>query len=117
MAVSPPTRINRKRRDRLPDLDVILDDSPGVPADLTSTTVRFIMRAIGSTVPKVAATANIIGAPTNGAVRYSWATNDLDTPGKYRGEFEVTYSGGKTRTFPAEGYIAIEVWDDLDTPP
>lgn len=55
----------------------------------------------------------ITDAPT-GEVQYEFASDDLEQAGLYRGEFEVTFSGGGgTETFPNSGYIEIEVTSDI----
>lgn len=92
----------------------VLLDSAGNPVNLTGASVRFLMRSDEASTPKVAAAAAIVGAATNGEVRYTWVVNDLDTPGVYRAEWEVTYAGGAKETFPADGYIPVVIRPDLD---
>lgn len=66
----------------------------GAPVDLTGASVAFKMRAIDVATPlKVSGSANIVGAPTNGNVRYDWLAGDLDTEGLYIVWWEVTISG------------------------
>ena len=48
-----------------------------------------------------------------GRVKYVWQTGDTDTAGTFQGEFEVTYTSGEIETFPNDGYIGIEVLDDI----
>lgn len=64
----------------------------GVPFDLSSSTVKFKMRAIGSSTLKVDAAATIVN-PTAGTVRYDWAAPNVDTAGAYLVWWEVTTSG------------------------
>lgn len=83
----------------------------GAPVNLTGRSVRFIMKHSVTGAVKVAVAATITDA-TNGRVSHSWGATDTDTVGLYRAEWEVT-SAGLKRTFPAKGYLYIEVWDDL----
>lgn len=110
--MSAPVRFNYKKGDRLPLLDVILENTDESEVNLTGCTVKFIMKLLGGTTAKVDAAATVMSA-ADGEVRYSWGATDLDTVGIYRGEFEVTDSGGLKRTFPSTGYVAIVVSDDL----
>jgi hypothetical protein len=93
--------------------ETFLLNGSGGAVILTGASVRFLMRAADSSTPKVAAAAQIVDAAT-GQVRYTWIAADLDTPGVYRAEWEVTYSGGAKETFPADGWIAVVVRDHLD---
>ena len=68
----------------------------GTPFDLSSSTVRFKMRAVGSSTLKVDQPATIVGAATNGNVRYDWAAIDVDTAANYLIWWEVT-TAGKTQ--------------------
>jgi hypothetical protein len=85
----------------------------GQPADLTGASVRFLMRAPGATSLKVSGTATVESAAA-GVVSYTWQAQDLDTPGTYDAEWEVTYAGGAVQTFPSDRYLRIVVLDDLD---
>ena len=64
----------------------------GEPFDLTGLTVRFLMRAIGSSTLKIDKAATIVTAAA-GSVRYDWGVDDLDTPGFYLAWWEVTITG------------------------
>jgi hypothetical protein len=68
----------------------------GVAVDLTTATVRFKMRAVGSSTLKVDASATIVSAVA-GAVRYDWLGADVDTAGQYLVWWEVTI-GGKVQS-------------------
>jgi hypothetical protein len=104
-----------KENDLLPVLDATLSDANGV-FDLTGIVgVLFVMNTSPNvTPPKVAAAATVVNA-AGGQVRYSWAGTDTDTPGNYKGEFEVEVSGGKRLTFPNNGYIDITIVPDLNS--
>lgn len=71
----------------------------GVAFGLTTSTVKFKMRAIGASTLKVDAAAVVVSAPA-GTVRYDWAAADLDTPGDYIGWWEVTLPSDKVQDHP-----------------
>ena len=75
-----------------PDITAILhaEDDPTAVVDLTRCTVRFQMRTHNAKRFTVNAAANIVGDPTLGSVSYSWAANDLATPGDYECQWEIT---------------------------
>jgi hypothetical protein len=67
------------------------------PIDLTNSTVRLKVRAVGSTAIK----ATIVGSVTdaaNGRVAFQWSSAALDTAGTYEAEVEVTYLNGTIQT-------------------
>lgn len=101
-----------KQNDTSPAMLATLQDASGSAVNITGGSVRFHMRPVGSTTAKVSTTATIVTAST-GSVRYSWASGDTDTVGAYQAEFQVTYSDGKIETFPNDGYIAVEITDDI----
>ena len=82
-----------------------LRNSDGAVIDLTGASVQFHMTR-GSTV-KVNAAAVITNA-TGGIVEYRWAAGNTDTPGHYKGEFQVTLSDGTIISVPTGG-IPIHV--------
>ena len=86
---------------RLPPITENIVDENGNAVDLTGASgVTFSMRRVGSlssATPKVnAAAATIVGSPTLGNVRYSWASGDVDTAGEYLCWWTVT-AGGLTQ--------------------
>ena len=80
--------------------------------DLTGSSVRFVM----SQVP----TGKVIeGTAQNDEgthVFYEFTEDDLDTPGAYRGEWEVTWPGPPpvVLTFPEDGFHDLRVIADAD---
>jgi hypothetical protein len=83
---------------RDPSITENLTYTDGTVVDLTGKTVKFKMRALNSAVLKVNAAATVVGAPTNGDVRYDWAALDVDTGGRYLVWWEVTTTAsGKTQ--------------------
>lgn len=44
-----------------------------------------------------------------GVVTYTPSTDEVDTPGEYRVEFEVVFSNGETAKFPSEDFQALDI--------
>lgn len=105
-----------KAHDRLPSIRAqLLTEADETPVDLTgASSVRFVMTTAVGAVSKVSAAAVIETPATLGIVRYDWLAADTNLPGKYLGEWEVTWVGGKKQTFPTGSYHTIEVLADLD---
>lgn len=101
-----------KQNDTGPAMLATLQDASGAAVNITGALVRFHMRQIGSTQVKVDAAATIVSS-LDGAVRYNWLAADTDTIGSYQAEFEVTYADASIETFPNDGYIRVEIIDDI----
>jgi len=101
-----------KQNDTAPILAATLKDADEVAVNLTGSSVRFHMREVGSTTSKVDADAVLVDA-SGGQVKYTWAADDTDTIGSYQAEFEVTFGDGSVETFPNNGYVLIEIIDDI----
>ena len=101
-----------KQNDTAPSIRATLENGNGDPIDLINATVRFHMRALGSNTTKVDAAATVISAAL-GIVQYNWVAVDSNTIGTYTAEFEVTYPDTTVETFPNNGYIRIEITDDI----
>lgn len=76
----------------------------GTPFDLTSSTVKFQMRAEGSSTLKVDAAATITTAAA-GEVRYDWVAGNVDTVGDYVAWWRVTTAGKSQDTQEFAVYI------------
>lgn len=107
-----------KKGDTFTPLEAVLRDISG-RVNLTGATVVFSMKSIAG-VLKVNAQPATIGEQTisAGSVSYEWADDDVDTVGKYRGEFVATFPNGKSVTFPRGGqglnqFIQIEIQGDV----
>lgn len=104
-----------KQNDLLPILEAILQDVNGNPVDLTpASSVVFHLREEDSASLKIEdGVVEIDANPETGKITYSWVNTDTDTNGLFLGEFEVTWAGAKTQTFPSMGYVSVEIVDDL----
>ena len=101
-----------KQNDTSPNLRAILKDGDEVAINLTDATIRFHMRTIGGTTAVVDDAASIVSAE-NGIVQYIWDAADTATVGSYQAEFEVTFADSSIETFPNNGYIRVEITDDI----
>ena len=87
-------------------LDVTLD----VDADLTGATVDFHMaQRSGDKLVVGACTVEDIEAKE---VRYEWEAGDLDTPGVYNAEWQVTTSSGEV-TVPNRKFEIVYVREEI----
>jgi len=102
-----------KQNDTAPSIRATLKDGDGDVINLTDATVRFHMRTIGGTSTKVDASATVNSPATAGVVQYDWDAADTDTIGSFQAEFEVTYGNSKIESFPNNGYIRVEITDDI----
>lgn len=101
-----------KSGDRREPITRTLRDSASAVINLTGCTVKFRMKKKRGSAGafKVDTAATIVTPPgTDGIVRYSWAAIDVDTPGSYRGWFEVTFADATKQTFPNDGHILVMV--------
>lgn len=82
---------------RNPSITETITYADGTAVSLTGKTVKFKMRAVGSSTLKVNTTATVVDAPS-GQVRYDWAALDVDTAGHFLVWWEVTTTAdGKTQ--------------------
>lgn len=100
-----------KRGDTRNCIKAILKDSAGSQVDLTDCEVRFHMAPLGRQA--IVSRAAHIEDPTAGEVWVVWAPGETDIAGVYRAEFEVVYQDGRRETYPNDGYISIQILNDL----
>jgi hypothetical protein len=91
------TDITVVQHDTDPSILGHLTNPDGSDFDLTGCTVKFQMRAAGYLKYTVNAAATVAVAAT-GHVRYDWANTDLNIPGDYQCQWEVTFANGKVQT-------------------
>jgi len=84
------------------DFAVQLIQSDGTPKNLTGYTVKFKMWTQGyKSTPKIDAAGTVTDA-ANGLVKYTFAANDLNTVGRYLGEFQIEKTGVAESTEPID---------------
>ncbi len=102
-----------KQNDTLPDFHRQLTDSGGYPFDLRHTAgVYMRMMKRGAQYAKVGRFVTVTD-DVGGRVKHVWQAGDTDEVGVFRTEFEATDSLGRVQTYPADGYLLIEVVDDI----
>lgn len=89
------------QNDTYPALSGTCSDDGGSVPPLSGASVRFHMKKPGASGLKVDDEASILDE-TTGELAYQWKSGDTDESGKFRAEFEVTYSDGNVETFPSE---------------
>lgn len=100
-----------KRGDTRTCIKAVLKDARGAPVDLTDCSVGFHMAPLSR--PAVISRAAHVEDAAAGEVWFVWAPGETDTAGVYRAEFEVVYQDGRRETFPNDGYISIQILEDL----
>ena len=84
--------------DTAPDLTGTCS-SGTTPANLTGATLELHLKPPGSAA--VLTRTGVIVDGASGTWRYTWQTGEL-VAGTWAVELQVTYSGGKVQTFPAD---------------
>lgn len=100
-----------KQHDTKP-LEATLTQKGGRPIDLSGATVKFLMKQNPPGSTTITGTCTLVNA-TKGIVRYSWGGSDLNTPGTYKVEFEITFADTKKQTVPSKDYEDVVVTADL----
>lgn len=103
--------ITIKRGDTRNCIKAVFKDANGAPIDLTGCAANFHMAPLNR--PAIISRAVHIQDVATGEVWVVWAPGETDTAGVYRAEFEVLYDDGKIETFPNDGYISIQIIEDL----
>lgn len=87
--------------DQLPLIQQQLLNGDKTVFDLTNATgVSLQIQDEDNARPAFGGPADIIGAPTNGTVRYSWQPTDSAVPGVYNFRWVVTFPSALPITFP-----------------
>jgi hypothetical protein len=100
-----------KRNDTKDIISYTLTYPDGSAVNLTGASVRFIMGK--GKILLANSIATIINAAT-GQVSYTLTDEDTIAAGVFQAEFEVTFSDGKRKTFPNNGYIQVTIQANID---
>ncbi len=103
--------ITLKRGDTRHAIRAVLKDADGDPVNLTDCEVKFHMAPLGRQA--IVNRAAHIQNAEKGEVWVVWVPGETDTAGIYRAEFQVVYLDGRKETFPHNGYISIQIMNDL----
>jgi len=102
-----------RQNDTRPFLDFILVNSSNVAHNLTGATIVFSMtNRIGGT-NKIDEQSMSIVTALEGKIRYTLQVADTNKLGQFLGEVEVTFSDGGILTFPKNGYIIINIVQEI----
>ena len=91
--------------DTEPAITAVLNRS-GTPEPLDHASVKFQMRKADDKAYTVNATASIVD-PVAGTVKYVWGSSDLNVPGDYLVQWEVTYQSGRIETTDPPNPITV----------
>lgn len=89
--------------------------SNGEVVDLDGAAVQFVMRAMTANRPLDLTGEVSIVSPLQGEVSFTPSAADSATVGNYAAVWVVTFSGGAKQTFPTEGYLWVQVQENLST--
>jgi hypothetical protein len=103
--------VQLKRNDTKDTISYTLTNLDGSVVNLTGATVRFVMGKNKTLITNAAAT--IVNA-TTGQVSYTLTDADTLVAGNFNAEFEVTFSTGKVKTYPSDGYILVKIQANMD---
>jgi hypothetical protein len=107
---------NYKRNDTGPPITITCFDGTN-PKDLTgASSAKFLMGTITSEgVSTIKAQGAMVfdADRTTGKVTYTWGATDLNTPGEFKVEVEITFANGTKQTFPSGGYLTVTVMADV----
>lgn len=101
-----------RQGDTLPAFPVTILDSSGSPLNLAGATVTLVMRQALSSLPALSAPMTVTN-PTAGQVVYNWGASDTANAGLFDAEIHVALSGGGSYTYPNDGYLTVQVEENL----
>lgn len=99
--------IEMTQTNRLPSLYLQLHDYAGVIDLSAASSGKWVMMdATGAN--KTDTALSFVAPLAFGIVRYDWASADVDTPGRFFGQVELTI-GGKTQNIPSDRHLVVDI--------
>ena len=96
------TQIKVVQGDKGYDINFTLQDANGAAYDLSGGTLILKVQKQGAATVKFSGAMAIVSGPA-GTCKYTVAATDFDSPGKYYGEIEASFSSG----------TKIVTWEDI----
>lgn len=103
--------VQLKRNDTKDVIRYSMTYNDGSVVNLTGATVRFVMGIGNTLITNAPAT---IADAAGGIAEYTLTDADTLVAGNLQAEFEVTFSDGKVKTFPNDGYISVKIKSNID---
>ena len=110
-----------KENDTLPYLQVMLMTKGSLdeilPFSLSAVTASTFSMTDDAGNLRISNRPAVIPNYCNGIVQYQWSQNDTYKTGRYKGEFELFFSGGtklQKMTVPLFGQINIEIFSEVN---
>lgn len=107
--IANQTVYNYRVGDTSPAITYTLQNSDGSIPNLTGCTIKFVMKQAGVVLPKINASASIVGDATNARVMYTLVTGDMDTLATYTAVWQVTDPFGGIVNYPQGSSITVRV--------
>jgi lysophospholipase L1-like esterase len=104
--------VQLKRNDTKDTISYTVTNLDGSVVNLTGASIKFVMGKNKTLITN--ATATIVSAAA-GTVSYTLTESDTLVAGTFNAEFEVTFSDGKVKTYPSNGYIQVKIEANMDT--
>jgi lysophospholipase L1-like esterase len=101
-----------KKNDSYDAITYQLENEDNSTVDLTGASVNFVMGKKNKLITNAKAT---VTSATSGIVSYQLTPLDTLVSGTFLAEFVVTFANGTTKTYPSNGYITVDVEQNLDT--
>jgi hypothetical protein len=101
-----------KKNDSYDAITYQLENEDNSTVDLTGASVNFVMGKKNKLITNAKAT---VTSATSGIVSYQLNPSDTLVSGTFLAEFVVTFANGTTKTYPSNGYITVDVEQNLDT--